>query len=109
MRSIIVAEMNSYNQLDVDRSAYIKDVILKRFDRKFYTGMLRKSLYADLRFATEQQLDSFKSRNKKASLLSEQEETNEKLRARHQKRNSPSRTYARILVHQFFMNLLYLK
>lgn len=48
IRKIILSEISNLKKNNHKRSNYIKEIVLDRFDRKFYYGQMRKELYNDL-------------------------------------------------------------
>lgn len=92
LKEIIEMEINNYLIDDVDKSQYIRDVILRRFESKFYTGALKHTLYKDLKFIDEKPLKNFKNeiiekKNKKKNL-----ELNAKLAEEYQLRERRKNT-----------------
>ncbi len=59
IKKIIELEIIKYSKVDTQKSNFIIDVILHRFENKFYTGEMRNLLFKDLTFNEDKQLKSY--------------------------------------------------
>ena len=59
IKKIIELEVIKYSKVDSQKSNFIIDVILHRFENKFYTGEMRNLLFKDLTFNEDKQLKSY--------------------------------------------------
>ena len=59
IKKIIEFEIIKYSSIDPEKSKFINDVILNRFENKFYTGGMKNFLYKDLTFHEEKQIRGY--------------------------------------------------
>lgn len=106
IKEIIEQEIDFFQDKDKERSNYIKDVILFRFERKFYTGSLRNTLYKDLKLDNSELIDFHKKEKEKQRV--ERENAKNKLEnlEENKRRDTPERRYLRILRDQLLMSVL---
>lgn len=109
IKEIIGMEIEFYLVNDADKSKYIRDVILERFDRKFYTGALKHTLYKDLKFISDKQFKYFKNEIEKKKREQKDIELNKKLseefQRRERRKNTANYRYLIIMRNQLIGSL----
>ena len=110
IKEIIEMEIEFYLENDADKSKYIRDVILKRFDRKFYTGTLKHTLYKDLKFISDKPFKYFKNEIEKKKREQKDIELNknlsEEFQLRERRKNTATYRYLIIMRNQLIGSLV---